>query len=150
MLQRPLLTHILANYCMSKRSNSRKLAMRLLYQIDVRSIPLSTAFDVLDTNNYLQETVDLAYTLAELTVTHIHAIDALIAKYSIDWEVSRLSPIDKSILRLGFGEINYYDTPSQVIINEMIELAKTYASEESHKFINGILGKYVSDKCLQD
>ena len=58
--------------------------------------------------------------------------------------------IDKALLRLGISEINYTDTPYQVVLNEMIELSKVYSTEESSKFINGILGKFVKETCLQD
>ena len=64
--------------------------------------------------------------------------------------MDRLNQIDKALLRLGISEINYTDTPYQVVLNEMIELSKVYSTEESSKFINGILGKFVKETCLQD
>ena len=135
---------------MSKRSNSRKLAMRMLYQLDVRNSNLAEIFDALETDNYQEDTVNLAYHLTKLTTDHINDIDPIIKQYSIDWEIDRINPLDLAILRLGFSELLYFDTPKQVILNEMIELAKTYSADESPKFINGILGKYVKDTCLPD
>ena len=61
-----------------------------------------------------------------------------------------MNPLDLAILRLGFGELLYHDTPKEVILNEMIELAKTYSAEDSPKFINGNLGKYVNNICSPD
>ena len=135
---------------MSKRSNSRKLAMRMLYQLDIRDSNLSDIFDALETDKYHEETINLAYKLAKVTHNHLDEIDPIIEEYSIDWELNRMNPLDLAILRLGFGEILYHDTPTEVILNEMIELAKTYSAEDSPKFINGILGKYVNNICSQD
>ena len=135
---------------MSKRSNSRKLAMRMIYQLDVRDSNLTDIFEALETDNYHEETIKLAYQLAKLTHNHLGDIDPIIKEYSIDWELERMNPLDLAILRLGFGELLYHDTPKEVILNEMIELAKTYSAEDSPKFINGILGKYVNNICSPD
>jgi N utilization substance protein B len=135
---------------MSKRSNSRKLAMRMLYQLGIRTTDLADVFESLEKDQYQEETVNLAYHLAKITHDNLLSIDPIIEEYSIDWELSRLSQVDKAILRLGLGEILYYDTPHQVVLNEMIELSKEYSTDESPKFINGILGKYVKEQCSQD
>ena len=75
--------------------------------------------------------------------------DDLVSKYAIGWSLDRISGIDLSILRLAFYELNLGETPTSVVVNEAIELAKEFSSDESPKFINGILGKYVKE-CLQD
>ena len=73
-------------------------------------------------------------------------IDVLIDKYSEGWQVDRLIKMDKIILRLAMAEITYYDDiPKEVSADEAVELAKKYSSEDSPKFINGILGQYISD-----
>lgn len=135
---------------MSKRGNSRKLAMRMLYQMGIRTTDLAIIFEDLDKNAYAEDTVNWAYHLAKVTQDHIHDIDKIIKNYSIDWDMNRLNQVDKALLRLGIGEINYTDTPYKVVLNEMIELSKTYSTDESSKFINGILGKYVNETCSQD
>ncbi|MEK9727773.1 MAG: transcription antitermination factor NusB [Candidatus Margulisiibacteriota bacterium] len=135
---------------MSKRANSRKMAMRMIYQHDIRNQELTSIFEDLDKSQYAEETVDWAFKLAETTVNHIDSIDEIIAKYSIDWAPDRLNRIDRALLRIGIAEINHTDTPFQVVINEIIEISKIYSTEESAKFINGILDKYVKDTCLQD
>lgn len=62
------------------------------------------------------------------------------------WSLERLTLIDRSLLRLGLYEINYYDeTPGRVALNEIIELAKDYSDATSAKFVNGILTKYVTE-----
>lgn len=70
-------------------------------------------------------------------------IDELIGKYAKGWRVDRLAILDKNILRIGIFEMLYLDppTPPEVMINEAVELAKTYGTEKSPKFINGILDR---------
>ena len=135
---------------MSKRANSRKLAMRMIYQMDVRSATLADVFEDLEKEQYAEETINLAYHLAKTTTDHMTDTDVIIEKYSIGWDMDRLNQLDKALLRLGISEINHTDTPYQVVLNEIIELSKTYSTEESSKFINGIMGKYVKESCSQD
>lgn len=79
------------------------------------------------------------------TMLHKDAIDKLIDKCSVSWSVSRLSKVDLAILRLCINEIMFFeDIPEKVSINEAIELAKEFSSDEAPTFINGVLGK-ISD-----
>ncbi|HPC29944.1 MAG TPA: transcription antitermination factor NusB, partial [bacterium] len=69
-------------------------------------------------------------------------IDELISRYSINWDISRMSYIDRNILRIAVYEMLYLpDIPRVAAINEAIEIAKMYSSSESGKFINGILDR---------
>ena len=124
--------------------------MRMLYQLGIRTTDLAIIFEDLETEKYGEDTINWAYHLAKITQDHLGDVDKIIEKYSIDWEMERLNQVDKALLRLGISEINYTDTPYQVVLNEIIELSKTYSTEESSKFINGILGKYVQETCSQD
>lgn len=135
---------------MSKRANSRKLAMRMVYQMDIKNSNLAEIFDDLEKETYAEDTVSWAYHLAKVTNDNLIEVDRVIETYSIGWDMDRLNQLDKALLRLGISEINYTDTPFQVVLNEIIELSKTYSTEESSKFINGILGKYVKETCSQD
>ena len=135
---------------MSKRANSRKLAMRMLYQLDVRNNDIETIFNDLETHQYAKETIDWAYNLANTTIQNIDTIDKVIKDYSIDWDPDRLNRIDRALLRIGIAEIEHTETPYQGVINEVIEISKLYSTEDSAKFINGILDKYVKDTCLPD
>jgi N utilization substance protein B len=135
---------------MSKRSNSRKLAMRLVYQFGIRNADLTVLFADLDTDPYAPETVTWAYDLAEKTVTHLDVIDTAIAEHSHHWDMDRLNHVDKALLRMAIAEIHYIGTPFQVVINEILELSKQYSTEESTTFINGILDAYVKQACLPE
>lgn len=129
---------------MGKRRTGRKLAMQILYQTELQNLEVeSIAEHYLDSNPFHPETRQWAMQLALYAWEKRDASDALIKQYSIDWDFSRISPIDKSLLRLAFYELCFTNTPASVVLDEAIELAKKYSTDDSPKFINGILGKYV-------
>ena len=77
----------------------------------------------------------------------LDAIDQVIQKYSIKWNINRLPKVTLAILRLAICEIDgMEDIPVSVTINEAVELAKKFASEDDASFINGLLGAYVHSK----
>lgn len=77
--------------------------------------------------------------LLDNTIEHREAIDEQLATYSRNWTLARMSPTDRSILRLATSEILCLDTPKPIVINEAIELAKKFGTKDSPAFINGIL-----------
>ncbi len=82
--------------------------------------------------------------IAEEYQNYHDEIDAEIKKYAVGWNIDRLVRIDKDILRIAITELIYVkDAPLKVIIDEALELAKKYSTEDSAPFINGILGKVV-------
>jgi transcription antitermination protein NusB len=84
--------------------------------------------------------------LIEGTHRHIVDLDALLQDYLKGWQVDRLSKVDRQILRLAAYEMFFRDdTPPKVVINEAIELAKHYGTDESGKFVNGVLGKMIKE-----
>lgn len=70
------------------------------------------------------------------------ALDALIVEHTENWRLERLAAIDRAILRLAIHELRAMDTPPKVVLNEAVELAKKFSSEESGAFVNGILDGY--------
>ncbi|RAP33426.1 transcription antitermination factor NusB [Candidatus Marinamargulisbacteria bacterium SCGC AG-410-N11] len=135
---------------MSKRRTGRKLAMQLLYQFDIKQINISEIIKDLNENrSYEVETKSWATELASGTLKMIDISDGIISKYSESWDINRVNKIDKSILRLALFEITKTETDNKIILNEYLEIAKKYSTEDSYKFINGILGAYVNDQCLQ-
>lgn len=136
---------------MGKRHTGRKLAMQALYQAQLRNVDISDVLeDFLISCQGKKETITFARELALPAWEKRSHSDELIKKYAIGWSFDRISPMDKSILRLGFYELLFSETPEKVAINEAIELAKSFAGEDSPKFINGILGKFVEERCSQD
>jgi N utilization substance protein B len=77
--------------------------------------------------------------LARYTVENQQKIDPLIASTAENWRMSRLAALDRLILRLAIGEFLHGETPRNVVINEALELAKTFSGEDSAKFVNGVL-----------
>jgi len=77
--------------------------------------------------------------LFEGAAKDITALDAIIVKHSDNWQFERLAAIDRAILRLAIHELNGQDTPGKVVLNEAVELAKKFSSEESGAFVNGVL-----------
>lgn len=81
------------------------------------------------------------YALELLTVTQRNRpqIDQLLSENLVDWQLRRLARIDQDILRIAVTEMQYLGVPDKIAINEAVEVAKRYSSEEGHKFINGVL-----------
>jgi len=136
---------------MGVRSTGRKIAMKLLYQHDLRQVDLDDIYEqFFETAQYADKTKEWAVSLAEGVYKHLDECDKIITDYAIDWDFDRLSAIDKNILRIAIYELKYTETPINVILNEAIEIAKKYASDDSPKFINGVLGNFVKKECSQD
>ncbi len=98
----------------------------------------------------LEEAPDVkayAKQVVENIIAHQKEIDETIEEYAIGWDISRMVSIDRNILRMAISELFYSENvPQKVIIDEAIELAKRYSTDDSSSFINGILGKVVSAK----
>ncbi|TCQ02890.1 transcription antitermination factor NusB [Serpentinicella alkaliphila] len=129
-----------------KRAMARELCMKILYEMSMQK-----KYDRDILNYYLEsesEQLDEQREYVTTAVTSflekIEEVDALIEQYAIGWHVDRLAKVDLAILRLAITEMQYIDDiPKNVSINEALELAKKYSTEESSPFINGILDKLI-------
>lgn len=123
---------------MARRRGSRRLALDILYERDLTEAPVQ---DIM--SRYVQEPAyEFAALLVEGVQAHRAELDELISSYALDWTIERMPVIDRNLLRLGVYEILYVDdVPPAVTINEAVELAKRYSTEDSSRFINGILGR---------
>ena len=131
---------------MGSRSTGRKLAMQLLYQAELRNKTLEEVTETIkEDSNYPIPTRKFAITLALNTWEVRKKLDQCIDQLAIDWDIDRISIVDKNILRLAIYELQEYKTPQNVILNEAIELAKQFSSEDASRFINGILGKLIKE-----
>ncbi|MBI5416442.1 transcription antitermination factor NusB [Candidatus Poribacteria bacterium] len=128
---------------MTNRRKARILTMQMLYQIDTaKSNPDDILTDFKKEAKYKQEIIDFVALLFPGTIEHLEEIDKAIISLSTNWDISRMAFVDRNILRLAIFEILYViDVPKSVSINEALEIAKKYSTEESSKFINGILDK---------
>lgn len=138
---------------MQKRRISREKALQFLYQYDtsLESKDFSDSvfrdkFDLFMSTFEDEQTNpdvnDFTVILTSGTCQHLEAIDRLIEQFSQNWKISRISKIERNILRVSVYEMIYLRTiPPPVTINEAIEIAKKFGSEESGSFINGILDR---------
>ena len=132
---------------MGKRRAARELALKFLYQTEFNSnSPDSELNSFCERANVSEETQDFTQTLIENIFIHKKEIDGLLKKISANWVPDRMAMIDKNILRLGICELLFdATTPPKVVINEAVEIAKKFGTEESPDFINGILDKVYKD-----
>ena len=129
----------------SSRRSARELALNVLYQVDVAKIPLDDALEVALENTRLDlSAAEFTTQLVKGVSSNIHDIDNCLMKLSVGWELQRQPAVDRNILRIAIYEIQYVESvPNSVSINEAVELAKKFSTEESGKFINGVLGALV-------
>jgi N utilization substance protein B len=125
------------------RRQAREAALQALYFWEVGRTAPQEAIDSVfaehlpDASEPVRE---FAETLLRGAVASHQEIDGLIEKQSSHWRLERLALIDKSILRLAVWELQHQpETPPAVIVNEALELARTFSGDESVKFINGVL-----------
>ncbi len=90
-----------------------------------------------------QEVRDYALEILIQVNRHKAEIDQLLTDAMVDWQLNRLARIDRDILRIAVAELMYLELKEQVAINEAIELAKRYSDEDSYRFINGVLRRFV-------
>ncbi|MFH1415544.1 MAG: transcription antitermination factor NusB [Elusimicrobiota bacterium] len=125
---------------MGTRRDARKLAVRVLYAVDVLEVGEAKAWDMIDTENGSGKMIEFARNLVAGTLKNIEFIDKTILKYTENWEMERIASVDKAIIRMGLYEIFFDESiPRNATINEAVELAKYFSTEKSHKFVNGIL-----------
>ena len=131
------------------RRNARKNAFVLLFQMEFNAAEeqeqMTDLFFAEQDEVVTEE--DRAYTMAavEGTRANLEAIDAVIDSFAKGWNTQRMNRVDLAILRLAVYELKYSkDAPAGVVINEAVELAKKYSSDEAPAFINGVLGKIAS------
>lgn len=109
----------------------RDLAVQALYEADQRGLTVAGG-----------ELTGKAARLVRGVTAHRDELDAAIDGVSDRWRVARMPPVDRAILRLGLYELRYEpETPLAVVVSEAVRLAKTYSTERSGAFVNGILSK---------
>ena len=126
---------------MDRRTRARELAVQSLYQLDVQGPSLFEFIGDFFSENSRDELVrQLAWEWTSKTWEHLEQCDALITASTKRWRLSRLSGVDRSILRLSVYQLKFCsDIPPRVVINEAIELAKKFSTAQSPAFVNGVL-----------
>lgn len=132
----------------SNRHLGRIVALQTLYEDEFRQSDESrqplAAVTVRNLERYKNEIGDteFVYNLVNGVTAAIADLDARLQPLAPDWPIEQIARIDRSILRMGLYELVYCsnDVPARVAINEAVELAKSFGSDNSSKFINGVLG----------
>jgi len=128
------------------RNTARKRAFQILFEGDQRGVDVLTVLaDWIQHGrtdprqpSVSQYTMDLVEGYAKYT----ERIDELIAQYAVAWTLDRMPVVDRNILRLGAYELIWVDgTPDAVVLDEMVQLAKEFSTDESPAFVNGLLGR---------
>ncbi len=128
---------------MSTRRQAREMALQMLYQSDVGGAEEEQVLAGFRPTEYSadgERAFSYARSLVEGTLSHRQEIDDLIRQQAEHWRLERMPPVDRNILRLAVYEFLYQtDVPKLVILDEAIELAKEFGSEQSGRFVNGLL-----------
>jgi N utilization substance protein B len=150
---------------LSKRRRAREMAIQMLYQSDLGREPLRSIFADFRPQEYLRddevtqaatreiadvnEAFTYAQTLVKGTLIHQQEIDDLIRRQAEHWRLERMPAVDRNILRLAVFEFLYEtDVPKLVILDEAIELAKEFGTEQSGRFVNGVLDGILKSQTL--
>ena len=122
---------------------SRECAIQILYAVDVCKLTKAEAENAFwQTANYDKNVVSFAQELIDGTLANLDEINELLKQTTENWELDRMAAVDRAILRLASYELLYaLSTPPKAVLNEAIELAKDFSTDESGKFVNGILDK---------
>jgi len=130
------------------RSGARELVMQLLFQMEAQneySDDIKTTFFKENSkDNNQKEYLEQMYALIS---EYLPAADDLIESCSENWKIDRMCKVDLAMMRTAVLEIMYMnDIPESVSVNEAVDIAKKYGTEDSGKFVNGVLGKVVKMK----
>ncbi len=131
---------------MAARSRARKRAVDVLYEADLRS---RDPVDTLADRVALAEPPvnDYTVTLVEGVAGHRERIDEIVGRYAEGWTLDRMPGVDRAVLRVGVYELLWRDdVPPAVAIDEAVELAKTLSTDESPRFVNGLLGRVLREE----
>lgn len=125
---------------MATRSQAREAVMGLLYAYDSGNQDIrKMAVEILEEKKIRNKQQEFALNLFDGVVEKITDLDKAIATYLKDWDFNKLGGMERAILRLGAYEILYCKIDKPIVINEAVELAKSYGEEMAPKLINGIL-----------
>ncbi len=129
----------------SGRSKARARALTVLYESEVRGLPLDGTLQ--------QRLVDNDPPVADFTIALVRGVaerqqrlDEVLASYSRSWGLDRMPAVDRNALRLGSYELLFTDTPGEVAVAEAVDLVTELSTDESPSFVNGVLGAVLRDR----
>ncbi|BAJ76493.1 transcription termination factor [Microbacterium testaceum StLB037] len=131
---------------MSARTKARKRALDILFQADVRGeeLPIMLAAEAKRAASEPDRQASWLYArdIVDGVIDNRDAIDEQITTFSKDWSLQRMPAVDRALLRIGTWEILYNDeVPTAVAIDEAVELAKEFSTDDSGSFVHGVLAR---------
>ncbi len=133
---------------MSRRSRAREVVLQVLYEDDLnpdRNMAVADEF-LRGRLNHDVELVAFASELLSGVRRNRGELNALLEARAENWSLARMAVTDRNVMRLAIYEMLYTDTPSRVVLNEAIELARRYGSKQSAPFVNGVLDRVLRDQ----
>ncbi len=132
---------------MTKRRSAREWAVQFLFQNDFNPQDIEQALTEFWTGRNPDEKSRIfAEDIIRGVLTHLNQIDRLMQSYAEHWEIKRMNAVDRNVLRMALYEmLHRTDIPPVVSINEAVDIARDFSSNESGKFVNGILDRALRD-----
>ena len=132
------------------RRESREAAVQTLFEMDLNSgLSLEDAYFAVESErkNFSENDKSYSFLLIKGTCENLADIDELITKFSEGWKIKRMATVDRAILRLAVFELKFSNEnlKPNIVINEAVELAKTFGTDESARFVNGVLSGIIKD-----
>lgn len=131
---------------MPSRHRDRERALQILYQWDMRQIPVDECIRLFNETLYTEtdrpaKEPDSSFvdSLVRGTVERQSEVDEMIKKHLDHWRIERMPTVDRNVLRLATFELMFTATPPAVVIDEALELARRFSNDESVQFVNGVL-----------
>lgn len=136
---------------MAARNKARKRAFQILFEADQRGAdPLTVMADwirLARTDDRQPPVTEYTMRLVEGCAAHAERIDELLSGYAVGWTLDRMPVVDRNLLRLGAYELIWEDdVPDAVALDEAVQLAKEFSTDESPSFVNGLLGRLLELK----
>jgi N utilization substance protein B len=122
------------------RAKAREYAMQMLFQSEMSpQDPKKLETKFWKSAKAADTTREFANALFEGAAKEVAFADEQVRKHAVDWKLERIAAIDRAILRLGIYELRSGETPARIVINESVELAKKFSSEDASAFVNALL-----------
>lgn len=133
---------------MSRRSRAREIVLQILFQNDLNADTPQSAQERFMAVRLRgdRQLIEFAGELLDGVQNHRDELDQQLAKAAENWKLKRMANTDRNVLRIGAYEVLFSDTPDRVAINEAINLAKRYGTNNSSQFVNGILDRLMKSK----
>lgn len=136
------------------RRSARMFAMELLYSMEITKQPVGNCVEgvLMSMKEAMKKELPAemkryGMSLVDLIQEHRAELDAIIAEKAQGWDLDRMATLDKIILSIALTELQYQpDVPVKVVLEEAVQIANKFSTEDSSRFINGILNQYARDK----